>query len=65
MQIQLHQIDTFCASAVSGRSLSSCLLDLASKVILTPVELPQVLLLLLVHHDVDPGDGLADHADLG
>ena len=47
--------------------LSSCLLDLLTEVvvILTLVELPQVLLLLLVHHDVDPGDGLAHHADLG
>ena len=29
------------------------------------VELPQVLLLLLVHHNVDPGNGFADHTDLG
>ena len=34
-------------------------------VLLALVELPQVLLLLLVHHDVDAGDGLPDHADLG
>ncbi len=30
-----------------------------------PVELSDVLLLLLVHDDVDPGDGLAHDADLG
>ena len=41
-----------------------CLLDLASEVILT-LRTSSVLLLLLVHHDVDPGDGLAHHADLG
>ena len=29
------------------------------------VQLPQVLLLLLVHDDVDAGDRLADDADLG
>jgi len=34
-------------------------------VLLALVELPQVLLLLLVHHDVDAGDGLPDDADLG
>ena len=34
-------------------------------VLLVLVQLPQILLLLLVHHNVDAGDGLADHADLG
>ena len=34
-------------------------------VLLGLVELTQVLLLLLGHDDVDPGDGLADDADLG
>jgi len=34
-------------------------------VLLALVELPQVLLLLLVHHNVDASDGLPDHADLG
>ena len=34
-------------------------------VLLALVELPQVLLLLLVHHDVDAGDRLPDDADLG
>ena len=29
------------------------------------VEFAQVLLLLLVHHNVDPGDVLADNANLG
>ena len=29
------------------------------------VQLPEVLLLLLVHDNVDPGDGLANDADLG
>ena len=33
-------------------------------VLLALVELPQVLLLLLVHHNVDPGDGLAHDPDL-
>ena len=33
-------------------------------VLLALVELPQVLLLLLVHNNVDPGDGLAHDADL-
>merc|ERR1719346_372000 len=33
-------------------------------VLLALVELPQVLLLLLVHHGVDPGDALPDHPDL-
>ena len=34
-------------------------------VLLVLVELAEVLLLLLVHDDVDAGDGLAHHADLG
>ena len=34
-------------------------------VLLVLVQLTQVLLLLLGHHDVDAGDGLADHTDLG
>ena len=34
-------------------------------VLLVLVELAEVLLLLLVHHDVDASDGLAHHADLG
>jgi len=34
-------------------------------VILARVELPQVVLLLLVHDDVNAGDGLPDDADLG
>lgn len=34
-------------------------------VLLALVELPQVLLLLLGHHDVNAGNGLTDHADLG
>ena len=34
-------------------------------VLLVLVQLPQILLLLLVHHNVDAGDGLTDHADLG
>ena len=33
-------------------------------VLLALVELSQVLLLLLVHHGVDPGDTLPDHPDL-
>ena len=33
-------------------------------VLLALIELPQVFLLLLVHNNVDPGDGLAHHADL-
>lgn len=34
-------------------------------VLLSAVELPQVVLLLLVHHDVHAGHGLTDHTDLG
>jgi hypothetical protein len=34
-------------------------------VLLVLVQLAQVLLLLLMHHNVDAGDGLADHTDLG
>ena len=34
-------------------------------VLLVLVQLTEVLLLLLVHHNVDASDGLADHADLG
>merc|ERR1719357_1122386 len=34
-------------------------------VLLALVEFPQVLLLLLVHHDVHAGDGFSDHTDLG
>ena len=34
-------------------------------VFLALVELPQIVLLLLVHHDVNAGDGLTDDADLG
>ena len=34
-------------------------------VLLVLVQLAQVLLLLLVHHNVDAGDGLAHHTDLG
>ena len=34
-------------------------------VLLPLVEFPQIFLLLLVHHNVDAGDGLPDHADLG
>merc|ERR1719186_1825446 len=34
-------------------------------VLLSAVELPQVVLLLLVHHDVHAGHGLADYTDLG
>jgi hypothetical protein len=34
-------------------------------VLLVLVQLPQVLLLLLVHHNMDAGDGFANHADLG
>ena len=33
-------------------------------VLLALIELPQVFLLLLVHNNVDPGNGLAHHADL-
>ena len=33
-------------------------------VLLAFVELPQVLLLLLVHNNVDPGDGLTNNTDL-
>jgi len=34
-------------------------------VLLATVQLPQVLLLLLVHHNVNASNGFADHADLG
>merc|ERR1719150_567736 len=34
-------------------------------VLLVLVQLPEVLLLLLVHDNVDPGNGLANDADLG
>ena len=50
---------------MSASSIRTIALVPVTEIILTLVELPQVLLLLLVHHDVDPGDGLADHADLG
>ena len=34
-------------------------------VLLSAIELPQVFLLLLVHHYVDTGHGLSNNADLG
>lgn len=34
-------------------------------VLLALIKLPQVLLLLLVHHNVDPGDGFAHNTNLG
>ena len=56
------------SGAVSGRYpgvLSTYLSSINSLGELTLVELAQVLLLLLVHDDVDPGDGLPHHPDLG
>ena len=40
-------------------------LSLNYLVLLVLVQLAQVLLLLLGHDDVDAGDGLAHHTDLG
>ena len=54
--------------SVSGRFpgvLSTHLASLNSLGQLTLVELAQVLLLLLVHDDVHPGDRLPHHPDLG
>ena len=57
------------AGLVSGQSLAdgSGLLgaEVQGDVLLALVKLPQVLLLLLVHHNVDPGDRLSDDSDLG
>ena len=57
------------ACLVGGQSLAdgACLLgpQVERLVLFVLVELSQVLLLLLMHNNVDTGNGLPNHSDLG